>query len=66
MEICQANFEPGDRSESLGQRSRKNRGARSVRDDFVYELPMMKPVANEVNIVSKGKSVIVVSMTMGL
>ena len=52
------NFEPGDRSDSLGRRSRKNRGARNIRDDFVYELPMTKPVANEVNIVYKDKSVI--------
>ena len=52
------NLEPRDSSDSLGRRSRKNRGARSISDDFVYELPMTKPLANEVNIVSKGKTVI--------
>ena len=49
------NLEPRDSSDSLGRRSRKNRGVRSISDDFVYELPMTKSLANEVNIVSKAK-----------
>ena len=53
------NLEPRDRSDSVGRQSRKNRGTRSIRDDFIYESPMTKPVMNEVNIVSKGRSVIV-------
>ena len=53
------NLEPRDRSDSLGRQSRKNRGTRSIRDDFVYESSMTKPIMNEVNIVSKGRSVIV-------
>ena len=52
------NLEPRDSSDSLGRRSRKNRGVHSISDDFVYELPMTKSLANEVNIVSKGKTVI--------
>ena len=60
------NLEPRDRSDSLGRQYRKNRGTRSIRDDFVYESPRTKPVMNEVNIVSKGRSVIMVSMTIGV
>ena len=59
-QICEnmaTNLEPRDKSDSLGRQSRKNRG--SIRDDFVYESPMTKPVMNEVNIISKGRSVIV-------